>query len=482
MTFSPEQLKAQRKARKLSQAALAQLIQTNQTIISQWETGKLTPDAQQLAALEAALAAPSDEDTQLDLSLAPQPKPRAKKARAVAAASPPQEQSAAQEVRDQSELERRLWEAADLLRGTMDAAEYKHIVLGLIFLKYISDAFAACQQELRDAIADPTHDYFVPEGPARQEEERVVLEDRDEFTGRNVFWVPQEARWETILARASQPALGMFIDRAMDAIERENPSLKGTLPREYSKEALHADRLAELGRRLSDAQLGSAQGQSRDVLGRVYEYFLSRFASAEGKLGGEFYTPSSVVRVLVEFLEPYKGRVYDPCCGSGGMFVQSIKFIINHSDQRSQLQRKHDISIYGQESNLTTWKLCKMNLAIRGIEANLGATHADTFMRDLHPELRADFILANPPFNISEWQGDKLRDDLRWVYGVPPVSNANYAWMQHILHHLSPHGYAGVVMANGSMSSQQSGEGEIRKKMVEQDIVAVRSCSSTPAS
>jgi type I restriction enzyme M protein len=475
MDFSPAWLQTQRKAHKLSQAGLAARLGVTQTTISLWENGKNAPSADQLATLQHLLPtdAPAPDDApQLNLALDTPQTPRRPGRKPRAAPNPPAPaQSAAQEVRDQTGLERKLWEAADLLRGTMDAAEYKHIVLGLIFIKYISDAFSARQDELRAALADPTSDYFVEEGPLRDAEARAVLEDRDEFASHNVFWVPAEARWEAILAQAAQPGLGMFIDRAMAAIERENPALKNTLPRDYGKESLHIDRLATLIQRLTDAQLGTGRAQSRDVLGRVYEYFLSRFASAEGKLGGEFYTPSSIVRVLVEMLEPYRGRVYDPCCGSGGMFVQSIKFIDSHADNRPLDQRKHDLSIFGQESNLTTWKLCKMNLAIRGIDANLGPGHADTFTRDLHPDLRADFILANPPFNISEWQGDKLRDDPRWTYGVPPTGNANYAWMQHIIHHLAPHGYAAVVMANGSMSSQQSGEGDIRRKMVELDII-----------
>ncbi len=328
----------------------------------------------------------------------------------------------------------------------MDAADYKHVVLGLIFLKYISDAFQEQYEALKaDKDADP--------------------EDRDEYTAENVFWVPKGARWEYIQGKAKQTTIGKVIDDAMVAIEKENPSLKGVLPKDYARPALDKQRLGELIDLIATIGLGDKDSRSKDILGRVYEYFLGQFASAEGKKGGEFYTPRCVVRLLVEMIEPYKGRVYDPCCGSSGMFVQSEEFIREHGG------RIGDISIFGQESNPTTWKLAKMNLAIRGIEANLGPHHADTFHNDLHPDLRADFILANPPFNMSDWGGERLREDIRWKYGAPPVGNANFAWVQHMIHHLAPGGIAGFVLANGSMSSNQSGEGEIRKAIVEADLV-----------
>jgi type I restriction enzyme M protein len=343
-------------------------------------------------------------------------------------------------------FEKKMWAAADKLRGSMDAAEYKHVVLGLIFLKYISDAFQQRHDELMgDEYGDP--------------------EDRDEYEAENVFWVPANARWAQLQKKAKTPGIGVLIDKAMEAIERENPPLKGTLPNQYARPQLDKQRLGELIDLLSDVALLEEGHESKDVLGRVYEYFLGKFASQEGKAGGEFYTPSSVVRVLVEMLEPYKGRVYDPCCGSGGMFVQSEKFVEAHGG------RVGDIAVYGQEWNPTTWRLCKMNLAIRGIEANLGPQWADSFRKDLHKDLKADFILANPPFNVSDWGGEHLRDDARWKYGTPPAGNANFAWLQHIISHLNPSGLAGVVLANGSMSSQQSGEGDIRKNMVEGDLV-----------
>ncbi|MBA2662664.1 MAG: type I restriction-modification system subunit M [Bradymonadaceae bacterium] len=344
-------------------------------------------------------------------------------------------------------FEDKLWAAADVLRNNMDPAEYKHVVLGLIFLKYISDAFEERQKELA----------------AEGDEE--ALEDRDEYIAENVFWVPKVARWSHIQGAAKQPTIGKILDDAMDAIEAENPVLKGALPKVYGLPALDKYKLGELIDLMSGIGLGTAAHREKDTLGRVYEYFLSRFASAEGRGGGEFYTPSSIVRVLVEMLEPYAGRVYDPCCGSGGMFVQSIKFIDAHDGKRNA------VTVYGQESNATTWKMARMNMAIRGIEAKLGQQHADTFHRDLHPDLRADFVLANPPFNISNWGGERLVEDVRWRYGTPPAGNANYAWLQHIVHHLAPTGTAGVVLANGSMSSQQSGEGELRRKLVEADLV-----------
>ncbi len=358
-------------------------------------------------------------------------------------------------------FEATLWAAADKLRNNMDAAEYKHVVLGLIFLKYISDAFEDRHRWLLEQAADPNSEYFVADERARYE----VAEDRDEYLAENIFWVPPEARWSYLQARAKQPEIGALIDQAMVAIEQANPSLKGVLPKEYARPALDKQRLGELIDLIGTIGLGDAESRGRDILGRVYEYFLGRFASAEGKGGGEFYTPQSVVRLLVEMLEPYKGRIYDPCCGSGGMFVQSEKFVLAHGG------RIGDLSVYGQESNPTTWRLCKMNLAIRGIEGNIGPQHADTFHNDLHKDLKADYILANPPFNISDWGGERLREDVRWKYGVPPVGNANYAWVQHIVHHLAPNGMAGFVLANGSMSSSQSGEGEIRRALIEADLV-----------
>jgi type I restriction enzyme M protein len=362
-------------------------------------------------------------------------------------------------------FEKELWEAADLLRGNMDPSEYKHVVLGLLFLKYISDAFEERREELREAVADPESDYHV-EDPARREEElEILLGDRDEYTLAHVFWVPDEARWEHLRAQAKQETIGKLLDAAMDAIEKENPRLKGVLPKVYARPGLDKDNLGKLIDLFSNLGLGGKEAQRQDVLGRVYEYFLGRFASAEGRGGGEFYTPESVVRVLVEMLEPYKGRVYDPCCGSGGMFVQSVKFVEAHGGQKDQ------VSIYGQESNYTTWRLAQMNLAIRGIEADLGGKHADTFREDLHPDLRFDYILANPPFNVSEWHGEQLKEDPRWQLGTPPAGNANFAWVQHIAHHLAPGGVAGFVLANGSMSSMSGGEGEIRKRLVQADLV-----------
>jgi type I restriction enzyme M protein len=343
-------------------------------------------------------------------------------------------------------LEAKLWAAADALRNNMDAAEYKHVVLGLIFLKYISDAFEAKQEEL---LAEQVHG--------------ADPEDPDEYRAENIFWVPKEARWPHLKASAPQPAIGTIVDDAMAAIERENPSLKGVLPKDYGRPGLDKQRLGQLINLVSDVGLGSPADRAKDVLGRVYEYFLAQFAGAEGKKGGQFYTPSHVVRVLVEMLAPYKGRVYDPCCGSGGMFVSSEKFIEAHQGKLG------DISIFGQESNYTTWRLCKMNLAIRGIDAHIG--HGDTFHHDLHPDLKADWVLANPPFNDSDWRGDLLKNDKRWVNGVPPAGNANFAWVQHFIYHLAPTGIAGFVLANGSMSSNQSGEGEIRKNIIEADLV-----------
>jgi type I restriction enzyme M protein len=345
-------------------------------------------------------------------------------------------------------FESELWRAADALRSNMDAAEYKHVVLGLIFLKYISDAFEEQHAKLeadRAKGADP--------------------EDPDEYRAVNIFWVPKEARWSHLKANAKQPTVGKVVDDAMLAIERDNPSLKGVLPKDYAHPRLDKQRLGQLIDMVGNIGLGDKANRSKDILGRVYEYFLSQFASAEGKKGGQFYTPRSVVGLLVEMLAPYKGRVYDPACGSGGMFVQSEKFVEAHGGKIG------DISIYGQESNHTTWRLAKMNLAIRGIDGNLGKEHADSFHRDLHPDLKADYVLANPPFNDSDWRGEVLKDDKRWQYGTPPAGNANFAWVQHFINHLAPTGMAGFVLANGSMSSNQSGEGEIRKAIVEADLV-----------
>ena len=349
--------------------------------------------------------------------------------------------------------EAELWGMADALRGSMDAAEYKHVVLGLIFLKYISDAFEEAHAKLeseRDQGADP--------------------EDPDEYRAQSIFWVPPEARWAHLKAQARQPTIGQLVDAAMTAIERDNQALKDVLPKDYARPDLDKTCLGQLIDLVSNIRVGDEEARSRDVLGRVYEYFLSRFASAEGKRGGEFYTPRSVVRLLVEMLEPYNGRVYDPCCGSAGMFVQSVEFIRAHASGNGNGGRaRADISIYGQEFNYTTWRLARMNLAIRGIEGQIA--HGDTFHNDRHPDLKADFILANPQFNDSDWGGDLLVDDQRWAYGAPPAGNANFAWVQHMAHHLAPNGVAGFVLANGSMSSNQSGEGEIRKNMVEASLV-----------
>ena len=346
--------------------------------------------------------------------------------------------------------EAKLWAMADALRGSMDAAEYKHVVLGLIFLKYISDAF---EERHATVLAKWSDD---------------AAEDRDEYIAENIFWVPPEARWAHLKRQAKQSTVGLIVDDAMVAIERDNPALKDVLPKNYARPALDKQRLGQLIDLVSNIQIGDAEARSRDVLGRVYEYFLSQFASAEGKKGGEFYTPRCVVKLLVEMLEPYRGRVYDPCCGSSGMFVQSIEFIRAHASGNGGRARG-DISIYGQESNYTTWRLAKMNLAIRGIEGQI--VYGDSFHADRHPDLKADFILANPPFNVSDWGGERLTEDQRWRYGAPPKGNANFAWVQHIVHHLAPAGIAGFVLANGSMSSNQSGEGAIRKNLIEAELV-----------
>ena len=362
--------------------------------------------------------------------------------------------------------EAQLWQMADALRGSMDAAEYKHVCLGLLFLKYISDAFEEKHAALlaeKSKGADP--------------------EDPDEYRAQSIFWVPPEARWQHLKAQARQATVGQLVDDAMAGIERDNPALKGVLPKDYARPALDKQRLGQLIDLISNIKIGDEASRAKDVLGRVYEYFLSQFASAEGKKGGEFYTPRCVVKLLVQMLEPYRGRVYDPCCGSSGMFVQSVEFIRAHASGngngngnggsgnggKAAKGARPDISIYGQESNYTTWRLARMNLAIRGIDGQIG--HGDTFHNDRHPDLKADFILANPPFNISDWGGERLQGDKRWHYGAPPAGNANFAWVQHIVHHLAPAGVAGFVLANGSMSSNQSGEGEIRKNLIEADLV-----------
>ena len=345
-------------------------------------------------------------------------------------------------------FEAKLWAAADKLRNNMDAAEYKHVVLGLIFLKYISDSF----EEMHAKLVAGKGAY-----------EGANPEDADEYRAENVFWVPKSARWPALQAAARQPDIGKKIDDAMVELEKDNPRLKGVLPKDYARPGLDKQRLGELIDLVGTIGLGDEANRSKDILGRVYEYFLTQFASAEGKNGGQFYTPSCVVRTIVEMLAPYKGRIYDPACGSGGMFVQSEKFVESHGGKIG------DISIYGQESNHTTRRLAVMNLAIRGIEADFGPENADTFKRDLHKDLKADFVIANPPFNDSDWARDDA--DVRWKYGVPPKGNANFAWVQHFIHHLAPNGYAGFVLANGSMSSNQSGEGEIRQAIVEADLV-----------
>ncbi|NSS92560.1 SAM-dependent DNA methyltransferase [Enterococcus faecalis] len=343
-------------------------------------------------------------------------------------------------------IEDKLWAAADKLRGSMDASEYKNVVLGLIFLKYVSDSFEEKYEELtKDEYADP--------------------EDKDEYLADNIFWVPAEARWEKINRDAKTPKIGETIDEAMIAIEKENPSLKLVLPKNYSRPQLDKTRLGETVDLITNIKVGDSENRKTDTLGRTYEYFLGKFAGAEGKSGGEFYTPNPVVTLLVEMLEPYSGRIYDPCCGAGGMFVQSEKFVENHQGKIG------DISVYGQEFNPTTWQLCKMNLAIRGIDGNIGTHNADTFQNDLHKGLRADYILANPPFNISDWGQEKLLEDSRWKYGLPPKNNANYAWIQHIISKLAPEGTAGFVLANGSMSTSTKNEYEIRKNLIENDLV-----------
>ncbi len=354
-----------------------------------------------------------------------------------------------------------LWKAADALRGQVDAAEYKHVVLGLLFLKYISDSFQSRRDELE---AELTKDGI------KGKQLENLLESRDEYTAERVFWVPPESRWPNLQNQATRADIATLIDDAILAVERDNPNLKSKLPRDYARRGIEPIKMKGLIDLIAGIGFKGTRDRARDMLGRVYEYFLGKFAAAEGKLGGEFYTPRSVVRVLVEMLEPYQGRIYDPACGSGGMFVQSEKFVEAHGGQRT------DVSVFGQESNPTTWRLAHMNLAIHGIEANLGPQPADTFLKDQHPDLKADFVLANPPFNVSDYSGPLLRGDKRWVFGDPPVGNANYAWIQHFIHHLAyPNGHgggvAGFVMANGSLSSNTGGEGDIRRKIVEADLV-----------
>ena len=356
---------------------------------------------------------------------------------------------AKQKTTTEEPLEKQLWKTADKLRKNIDAAEYKHIVLGLIFLKYISDAFEEKYQQLLAEVAqgaDP--------------------EDKDEYKAENVFFVPQDARWNYLQSKARQPEIGKFVDDAMDAIEKENASLKGVLPKVFARQNLDPTSLGELIDLVGNIALGDAKARSADVLGHVFEYFLGEFALAEGKKGGQFYTPRSVVELLVEMLEPYKGRVFDPCCGSGGMFVHSEKFVTEHQG------KVNDISIYGQESNQTTWRLAKMNLAIRGIDSSqVKWNNEGSFLNDAHKDLKADYIIANPPFNVSDWGGDLMRTDGRWQYGTPPTGNANFAWMQHFIYHLAPNGQAGVVLAKGALTSKTSGEGDIRKALVENGFI-----------
>jgi type I restriction enzyme M protein len=364
---------------------------------------------------------------------------------------------------DNRSLEQKLWEAADALRGNQEPSEYKHVVLGLIFLKYISDRFEERRAAVEKSLSDPKSPDFIPNEQRRLQ----FIEDRDEYTSHNVFWVPADARWGYIQGRGKLPSIGQDIDAAMDLIEKENPSIRGVLPRNYAREGLDKGRLGKLVDVIGGIGFTETDDHgSDDVLGRVYEYFLGQFAGKEtGKDAGAFYTPRSVVRTLVEMLEPYEGRVYDPACGSGGMFVESAKFVSAHDGSRA------DISVYGQEFTDTTWKLAKMNLALRGIECDLGERSADTFTQDLHPDLRADFVIANPPFNISDWWNAKLADDPRWKYGTPQPGNANFAWVQHFIYHLSPRGSAGFVLANGSLSSKDRGEGDIRQKLVDAELV-----------
>ncbi|KQC07834.1 MAG: DNA methyltransferase [Candidatus Cloacimonas sp. SDB] len=358
-------------------------------------------------------------------------------------------------------LEKTLWKTADKLRKNIDASEYKNIVLGLIFLKYISDSFEELYLKLKAGVG---------------EYEGADPEDKDEYRAENVFFVPETARWSYLQSVATQPEIGKYIDEAMIATERENSTIKGVLPKVYARPNLDKQSLTGLINEIGSITIGTSKAKSKDILGRVYEYFLGQFALAEGRKGGQFYTPASIVRLLVEMLEPYEGRVFDPCCGSGGMFVQSEKFIESHADQIKQngleLDPKDRISIYGQESNQTTWRLCKMNLAIRGIDSsNIKWNNEGSFLKDAHPDLKADYVIANPPFNDSDWSGNLLTTDARWKYGTPPAGNANFAWVQHFIYHLAPTGCAGFVLSNGSLSSNTGGEGDIRQRLIEADLV-----------
>lgn len=388
-------------------------------------------------------------------------------ARAVIAAprAPKEKPAKAESNTTLQSLEKTLWATADKLRANMDAAEYKHIVLGLIFLKYISDSFAARRAELTARFQNPDDEYFLWDSD--DELLAAELEDRDYYREVNAFWVPEQSRWDSLRAAAKQPDIGKRIDEALAAIEQENTKLKGILDKRYARAQLPDGKLGELVDLISTIGFGNDANKARDLLGQVYEYFLGMFANAEGKRGGQFYTPASIVKTLVAVLAPHHGKVYDPCCGSGGMFVQSERFIEAHGGKLG------DVSIYGQEANPTTWRLAAMNLAIRGIDFNLGREPGDTFTRNQHADLRADFILANPPFNISDWWHGSLEGDPRWSYGNPPAGNANYAWLQHMLYHLKPTGRAGIVLANGSMSSSQNNEGVIRAAMVDADVVEV---------
>jgi type I restriction enzyme M protein len=458
-------IRDRRTAAGWSQAELADKVGVTQPIVSQWERGVAAPSPIALAKLRTVLGDPAKKPAGPS---APPARPARRGRPSPSAPPPPAAPSAdspdpgrrggraagtkkSPKAASSANLgfEDTLWAAADKLRGHMDASQYKIVVLPLIFLKYISDTFEEHRAALeRDPEANP--------------------EDRDEYLAANVFWVPEEARWsgpKGIQAMARSAAIGHAIDEAMTAIERENSSVKGVLPKDYGRPALDKTRLGELVDLISKIGLGDAASRSKDILGRVYEYFLGKFAAAESKSGGEFYTPQCVVKLLVAMLEPFRGRVFDPCCGSGGMFVSSERFVLAHGGRRD------DLAVYGQESNDITWRLARMNLAIRGIDANLGPEPADSFRKDLHADLKADFVLANPPFNMSDWGGERLREDKRWAYGTPPAGNANYAWIQHFISHLKPTGVAGFVLANGSMSSNQSGEGEIRRKIVEADLV-----------
>ena len=448
-------IRASRRRLGWTQTELGRYLEVSQGQVSQWERGKSTPEERERTKMEKVFGRPVAQAATADTPAKRRPQ-KAVSQRRKKVKTAKKEASGATVG-----YEAQLWQMADALRGSMDAAEYKHVVLGLIFLKYISDAF---EEQHAKLVAEQANG--------------ADPEDPDEYRAASIFWVPPEARWGHLKAQARQSTVGQLVDDAMAGIERDNQALKGVLPKDYARPALDKERLGQLIDLISNIRVGDEASRAKDVLGRVYEYFLGQFALAEGRKGGEFLTPHSVVNLLVEMIEPYRGRVYDPCCGSGGMFVQSIKFIAAHASGNGNGSGaggkafggvRPDISIYGQESNYTTWRLAKMNLAIRGIDGQIA--HGDTFHNDRHPDLRADFILANPPFNISDWGGDRLRDDQRWRYGVPPARNANFAWVQHIVYHLAPTGVAGFVLANGSMSSNQSGEGEIRKNLVEADLV-----------